>query len=283
MPEEPSSSSGSPSKSWLERLGHALSSEPRNREELIEELRAAQANGLLSADTLAMMEGAITVTQQSVADVMVPRAQMVSIDVESPYLDVVKIAVESGHSRFPVHGEDRDEVLGILLAKDLLRAVAEGRQPETLRELLRPAVLIPESKRLNVLLKEFRLSRNHMAIVVDEYGGVAGLVTIEDLLEQIVGEIDDEYDDEPAERLIEAQADGRYVVDALTPIGDFNKQFGADFDDRQYDTLGGMLTAAIGHLPETGEEVSIGRFDFRIARADARRVHALHLTVRGDA
>lgn len=282
MPEEPSSS-GSPSKSWLERLGQALSSEPRNREELIEELRAAQANGLLSADTLAMMEGAITVTQQSVADVMVPRAQMVSIDVESPYLDVVKIAVESGHSRFPVHGEDRDEVLGILLAKDLLRAVAEGRQPETLRELLRPAVLIPESKRLNVLLKEFRLSRNHMAIVVDEYGGVAGLVTIEDLLEQIVGEIDDEYDDEPAEGLIEAQADGRYVVDALTPIGDFNKQFGADFDDRQYDTLGGMLTAAIGHLPETGEEVSIGRFDFRIARADARRVHALHLTVRGDA
>ena len=282
MPEEPSSS-GSPSKSWLERLGQALSSEPRNREELIEELRAAQANGLLSADTLAMMEGAITVTQQSVADVMVPRAQMVSIDVESPYLDVVKIAVESGHSRFPVHGEDRDEVLGILLAKDLLRAVAEGRQPETLRELLRPAVLIPESKRLNVLLKEFRLSRNHRAIVVDEYGGVAGLVTIEDLLEQIVGEIDDEYDDEPAERLIEAQADGRYVVDALTPIGDFNKQFGADFDDRQYDTLGGMLTAAIGHLPETGEEVSIGRFDFRIARADARRVHALHLTVRGDA
>ncbi len=283
MPEEPSSSSGSPSKSWLERLGQALSSEPRNREELIEELRTAQANGLLSADTLAMMEGAITVTQQSVGDVMVPRAQMVSIDVESPYLDVVKIAVESGHSRFPVHGEDRDEVLGILLAKDLLRAVAEDRRPETLRELLRPAVLIPESKRLNVLLKEFRLTRNHMAIVVDEYGGVAGLVTIEDLLEQIVGEIDDEYDDEPGVGLIEAQADGRYVVDALTTIADFNRRFGADFDDSQYDTLGGMLTAAIGHLPETGEEISIGRFDFRIARADARRVHALHMTVRGDA
>ena len=283
MPEEPSSSSGSPPKSWLERLGQALSSEPRNREELIDELRTAQANGLLTAETLAMMEGAITVTLQSVGEVMVPRAQMVSIDVESPYLDVVKVAVESGHSRFPVHGEDRDEVLGILLAKDLLRAVAEGRQPETLRELLRPAVLIPESKRLNVLLKEFRLTRNHMAIVVDEYGGVAGLVTIEDLLEQIVGDIDDEYDDEPGEALIEAQADGRYVVDALTPIGEFNKRFGAGFDDSEYDTLGGMLTAAIGHLPETGEEVSIDRFDFRIARADGRRVHALHMTVRGDA
>ncbi|HRQ35546.1 MAG: CBS domain-containing protein [Xanthomonadaceae bacterium] len=283
MPEEPSSTSGSPSKSWLERLGQALSSEPRSREELVDELRTAQANGLLSAETLAMMEGAIRVTVQSVGDVMVPRAQMVSIDVELPYLDVVKVAVESGHSRFPVHGEDRDEVLGILLAKDLLRAVAEGRQPGTLRELLRPAVLIPESKRLNVLLKEFRLTRNHMAIVVDEYGGVAGLVTIEDLLEQIVGEIDDEYDDEPHEGLIEAQADGRYVVDALTTIGDFNKRFGADFDDSEYDTLGGMLAAAIGHLPETGEEISIGRFDFRIARADARRVQVLHMTVRGDA
>lgn len=283
MPEEPSSTSGSPSKSWLERLGQALSSEPRSREELVDELRTAQANGLLSAETLAMMEGAIRVTVQSVGDVMVPRAQMVSIDVELPYLDVVKVAVESGHSRFPVHGEDRDEVLGILLAKDLLRAVAEGRQPGTLRELLRPAVLIPESKRLNVLLKEFRLTRNHMAIVVDEYGGVAGLVTIEDLLEQIVGEIDDEYDDEPHEGLIEAQADGRYVVDALTTISDFNKRFGADFDDSEYDTLGGMLAAAIGHLPETGEEISIGRFDFRIARADARRVQVLHMTVRGDA
>ncbi len=283
MPEEPSSSSGSSPKSWLERIGQALSNEPRNREELLDELRSAQANGLLSADTLAMMEGAITVSEQSVGDVMVPRAQMVSIDVESPYLDVVRVAVESGHSRFPVHGEDRDETLGILLAKDLLRALVDGRHPETIRELLRPAVLIPESKRLNVLLKEFRLSRNHMAIVVDEYGGVAGLITIEDVLEQIVGEIDDEYDDAPGDTLIQAQADGRYVVDALTPIDECNERFGADFDDSEYDTLGGMLAAAIGHLPETGEEISIGRFDFRIARADARRVHALHVIVRGDA
>ena len=283
MSDAPGSTTGSSHRSWLDRIGHALSSEPRNREELLDGLRAAQANGLLASDTLAMMEGAITVSEQSVGDVMVPRAQLVSIDVESPYLDVVRTAVESGHSRFPVHGEDRDEILGVLLAKDLLRPMVEGRQPDSIRELLRPAVLIPESKRLNVLLKEFRLSRNHMAIVVDEYGGVAGLVTIEDVLEEIVGEIDDEYDDAPGESLIQAQADGRYVVDALTPIEEFNERFGADFDDSEYDTLGGMLAAAIGHLPETGEEISIRRFDFRIARADARRVHALHMIVRGDA
>ncbi len=278
MPEDSNSSSGS-SKSWLERIGQALSSEPRNLEELLEELRSAQANGLLTPDTLAMMEGAIAVSGMSVGDAMVPRAQMVSIDVEAPYLDVVRIAVESGHSRFPVHGEDRDEILGILLAKDLLRALGDGHHPETVRSLLRPAVLIPESKRLNVLLKEFRLARNHMAIVVDEYGGVAGLITIEDVLEQIVGEIDDEYDDAP-DTLIQAQADGRYVLDALTPIEEFNERFGAHFDDSEYDTIGGVLAAALGHLPEVGEQISIGGFDFRVARADARRVHTLLMAVR---
>ena len=281
MPEEPSSS-GSPSRSWFDRISQALSGEPRNREELLDELRAAQANGLLAADTLSMIEGAITFSDLTVADVMVPRAQMVSISVEARFLDVMKHVVESGHSRFPVHGEDKDEILGILLAKDLLRGVVEDNGPGSIRELLRPAVLIPDSKRLNVLLKEFRLSRNHMAIVVDEHGGVAGLVTIEDVLEEIVGEIDDEHDDAPSEQtLIEAQADGQYVVDALTPIADFNERFGADFDDDEYDTLGGLITAAIGHLPETGEEIVLGRFDFRIARADARRVHALHVGVRG--
>ena len=281
MPEEPSSS-GSPSRSWFDRISQALSGEPRNREELLDELRAAQANGLLAPDTLLMIEGAITFSDLTVADVMVPRAQMVSLSVDARFLDVMKHVVESGHSRFPVHGEDKDEILGILLAKDLLRGVVEDNGPGSIRELLRPAVLIPDSKRLNVLLKEFRLSRNHMAIVVDEHGGVAGLVTIEDVLEEIVGEIDDEHDDAPSEQtLIEAQADGQYVVDALTPIADFNERFGADFDDDEYDTLGGLITAAIGHLPETGEEIVLGRFDFRIARADARRVHALHVGVRG--
>jgi magnesium and cobalt transporter len=194
------------------------------------------------------------------------------------------MVVESGHSRFPVHGDDKDEILGILLAKDLLRGVVSDGGPSTIRELLRPAVLIPESKRLNVLLKEFRLSRNHMAIVVDEYGGVAGLVTIEDVLEEIVGEIDDEHDDaaDPSAQ-IAAQANGQFVVDALTPIDDFNERFGANFPDDEYDTVGGLVTDAIGHLPESGEELAMGRFHFRVARADARRVHALIVSVQPDA
>jgi magnesium and cobalt transporter len=215
--------------------------------------------------------------------VMVPRAQMVVLPVDGKFLALMKQVVESGHSRFPVHGEDRDEILGILLAKDLLRGVVADHGPSSVRELLRPAVLVPESKRLDVLLREFRQSRNHMAIVIDEYGGVAGLVTIEDVLEQIVGKIDDEHDDaEDPNALIAAQADGQYVVDALTPIADFNTRFGADFADDEYDTIGGLITAAIGHLPEAGEELTLGRFGFRIARADARRLHSLHVSVHAD-
>jgi magnesium and cobalt transporter len=283
MPDDPSSS-GSVPRSWFDRLSQALSGEPRNREELLDELRTAHANGLLPADTLAMIEGAIGFSDRTVADVMVPRGQMVAIAADARFLDVMKSVVESGHSRFPVHGEDKDEILGILLAKDLLRGVVEDGGPGTIRELLRPAVLVPESKRLNVLLKEFRLSRNHMAIVMDEYGGVAGLVTIEDVLEQIVGEIDDEHDDAPDEsQIIAAQADGQFVVDALTPISDFNDRFGADFSDDEYDTIGGLITSAIGHLPEQGEELVIGRFHFRVSRADARRVHAFHVAVHADA
>jgi magnesium and cobalt transporter len=218
---------------------------------------------------------------------MIPRAQMVALPVDASLLELMRMVVESGHSRFPVHGEDKDEILGILLAKDLLRGVVAGYEqtsgPASAHELLRPAVLIPESKKLNVLLREFRQSRNHMAIVIDEYGGVAGLVTIEDVLEQIVGEIDDEHDDaEDPNALIAAQADGQYVVDALTPIDDFNERFGADFDDDEYDTIGGLVTAAIGHLPEAGEELTLGRFGFRVARADARRLHALHVSVHAD-
>ena len=270
-------------RSWLDRIGSMLSGEPSTREDLVELLRDAQADGLIAADTLTMMEGAIAVSDLSVGDVMIPRAQMVTLPSQGSFLDLVRLVVESGHSRFPVHGEDRDEILGILLAKDLLRGVAAEQSPASVRELLRPAVLIPESKKLNVLLREFRQSRNHMAIVIDEYGGVAGLVTIEDVLEQIVGEIDDEHDEaEDVTTLIAAQADGQYVVDALTPIEDFNERFGADFDDDEYDTIGGLVTAAIGHLPEAGEELTLGRFGFRIARADARRLHALHLSIHGE-
>jgi magnesium and cobalt transporter len=270
-------------RSWLERLSHAFSGEPESREDLLALLRDAQHNGLLEADTLKMMEGAMAVAELTVGDVMISRSQMVSLPVDTPFLELMRQVVESGHSRFPVHGENKDEILGILLAKDLLRGVVADQGPGTVRELLRPAVLIPESKKLNVLLKEFRLSRNHMALVVDEYGGVAGLVTIEDVLEQIVGEIDDEHDEaEDEASLIAAQADGQYVVDALTPIEDFNARFGANFPDDEYDTIGGLVTDAMGHLPETGEELTLGRFAFRVARADGRRVHAFHVGVLGE-
>ena len=267
-------------RSWLERISSAFSGEPDTREELVAILRDAQGDGLIDADTLRMMEGAISVSVLTVGDVMVSRSQMVSLPASARFLDLMKQVVESGHSRFPVHGDDRDEILGILLAKDLLRGVVADNGPGDIHGLLRPAVLIPDSKKLNLLLKEFRLSRNHMAIVVDEYGGVAGLVTIEDVLEQIVGKIDDEHDDaEDDSALIAAQADGQYVVDALTPIGDFNERFGAGFPDDEYDTIGGLVTEAIGHLPEVGEELTLDRFEFRVIRADARRVRAFQVAV----
>jgi magnesium and cobalt transporter len=287
MPDDPDSSHernersipAGRKRSWFGRLSQALSGEPRNREELLEELQTAQLNGLLSAETLDMIEGAIAVSDMQVSDVMVPRAQMVSLPIDAPFSEILRQMVESGHSRFPVHGDDRDEILGILLAKDLL-SVCAGGEPNDIRALLRPAVLIPESKRLNVLLREFRASRNHMAIVVDEYGGVDGLVTIEDVLEEIVGEIDDEHDvEDDEEPQIAAEPDGRFLVDALTPIEDFNERFDAELPDDEYDTIGGLIAAEIGHLPDSGEEIALGRFEFQVAAADERRVHAFHLRV----
>jgi len=266
-------------RSWLDRLSQVLSGEARSRDELLEELRQAQANGLLSHDTLSMMEGAMKVPDKQVSDVMVPRAQIVAIPIDASLPEILEIVTTSGHSRFPVTGEDRDAIEGILLAKDLLKCYAEGAPPCSVRSLLRAVSLIPESKRLNVLLKEFRLSRNHMAIVVDEHGGVAGLVTIEDVLEQIVGSIDDEHDEAEESTLIAAQPDGQFIVDALTPISEFNEQFGADFPDDEYDTVGGFVTSAIGHLPEAGEELGLGRFHFRVGRADRRRVQSFVVSV----
>ncbi|ATD68142.1 MULTISPECIES: transporter associated domain-containing protein [Luteimonas] len=279
----PSSEPPERRRGWLERLSSAISGEPSNREDLVELLRDTHADGLIDADTLRMFEGALGISSKTVGDVMVPRAQMVALPADAPFLDLMKQVVESGHSRFPVHGEDKDEILGILLAKDLLRGVVADNGPGSIHELLRPAVLIPESKKLNVLLREFRLSRNHMAIVIDEYGGVAGLVTIEDVLEEIVGQIDDEHDDaEDPNALIAAQADGQFAVSALTPISDFNERFGSDFDDAEYDTIGGVITGAIGHLPEVGEELTLGRFSFRVTDADSRRLHALHVSVHAE-
>jgi len=262
--------------SWLERLGHALIGEPRDRQELIELLRDAEHRRLLAPDVLAMVEGAFQVSEMQVRDVMVPRAQMVVVERDAPFDDGLRTVVESGHSRFPVIGESRDEVVGILLAKDLLPYLVDGR-PDVfnIRESLRPAVFVPESKRLNVLLREFRSARNHMAIVVDEYGGVAGLVTIEDVLEQIVGDIDDEYDVGDEETYIKRLTDTEYTVKALTPIEDFNAAFGTDFSDEEYDTVGGLVLKAFGRLPERGDRVALGALECEVLHADARRVHLL--------
>ncbi|MEY2169878.1 MULTISPECIES: HlyC/CorC family transporter [unclassified Rhodanobacter] len=282
MNDDPGSTNGPAHRTWWDRLGHLFSGEPRNRAELIDELRAAQVNGLLSADTLPMLEGALKVTELSVDDVMVPRVQIVMIAADAPLSDILAAVVESGHSRFPVHGEDKDEILGILLAKDLLKYFGNGADFD-IQAILRPAVLIPESMRLNVLLAEFRRSRNHMALVVDEYGGVAGLITIEDVLEQIVGEIDDEHDDEEEPALIHAQTDGSWLVSALTPIEDFNEEVGATFSDEEFDTIGGLITAEFGHLPEAGEEAGAGDFLFHVTEADDRRVQQFRVTRRPDA
>jgi magnesium and cobalt transporter len=282
MNDDPGSTSGPAHRTWWDRLGHLFSGEPRNRAELIDELRTAQANGLLSADTLPMLEGALKVTELSVDDVMVPRVQIVMIAADAPLQDILAAVVESGHSRFPVHGEDKDDILGVLLAKDLLKYFGNGADFD-IHAILRPAVLIPESMRLNVLLAEFRRSRNHMALVVDEYGGVAGLITIEDVLEQIVGEIDDEHDDEEEPALIHAQADGSWLVSALTPIEDFNEEVGATFPDEEFDTIGGLITAEFGHLPEAGEEAGTGDFLFHVTEADDRRVQQFRVTRRPNA
>ena len=260
-------------RSWLERLSHAFSGEPRNREDLIEILRDARHNGIIEGDTLGMLEGALAVSAMSVADVMVPRAQMVSLPAGLRLLDLMRQVVESGHSRFPVHGNDRDDILGILLAKDLLRGIVEDNAVQDVRELLRPALLVSEGKRLDVLLREFRASRNHIAIVVDEHGGVTGLVTIEDVLEQIVGDIEDEHDEaEPEGAGIAVASDGSWVVEAVTPIEEFNERFAAGLPDDEFDTVGGFVVAGIGHLPEAGETFDGAGFRFTVLEADQRRV-----------
>ncbi len=270
-------------RSWLDRLGQFFSGEPRTREDIVEILAAARDDGILESETFGMLEGVMTVAEGQVADVMIPRSQMVVLDADAELSEILATVIESGHSRFPVHDEDREHIIGILLAKDLLRGLADGQPPESIRPLLRTPVFIPESKRLNVLLREFRLSRNHMAVVVDEYGGVAGLVTIEDVLEEIVGDIDDEHDEaEDTSSQISEQSDGSFQVDALTPIEDFNESFSSDFPDDEYDTVGGLVTAALGHLPEVGEELTLGRFLIRVARADRRRVLAFEVSVLPD-
>lgn len=267
-----------PHRSWLERLGQVLQVEPRDRDELIEILRDAYRRGLMDADALSMTEGVLAVSEMQVRDVMVPRSQMAVVERDASLKEFLPTVIESAHSRYPVIGESRDEVIGILLAKDLLPFVARGEEARfDIREVLRPAFFVPESKRLNVLLKEFRQNRNHMAIVVDEYGGVAGLVTIEDVIEQIVGEIEDEHDVDEEETSILAMGNGAYTVRALTPIKDFNAELGTAFSDEEFDTIGGLVMSAFGHLPKRDEEVEIGGYRFKVLRADNRRIHLLHV------
>jgi magnesium and cobalt transporter len=258
----------------LERLSALILREPGDRSELTRLLRSAYSRNLLDADALSIIEGALTVSEMQVRDIMIPRAQVDFIDIHEPVEKFIPQVISTAHSRFPVIDQNRDDVIGILLAKDLLRHYA-GEENFNVREMLRPAVFVPEAKRLNVLLREFRASRNHMAIVVDEYGGMAGLVTIEDVLEQIVGDIEDEYDFDEASDNIIPEPGGRWRVKALTQIADLNATLGAKFPDEAADTVGGLVISHLGRLPKRGEMVTIEGVRFQVLRADSRRVYTL--------
>ena len=259
--------------SLIERLTALLLREPKDREQLVALLHGAFEHHLMDADALSIIEGALSVADRAVRDIMVPRAQMDVVDINDAPEQIIDVVLEAAHSRFPAIGESKDDVLGILLAKDLLRYCA-GKEFD-LRDTLRPAIFVPESKRLNVLLREFRASRNHMAIVVDEYGGVAGLVTIEDVLEQIVGDIEDEYDFDETEDNIVRDNTGRYRVKAVTEIADFNAAFATEFSDKHFDTVGGLVIHHLGRLPKRNEVLTIEGLRMQVLRADSRRVHTL--------
>ncbi len=263
-----------PKHSWLERLSTLLSREPEDREQLIELLHSAFERNLLDSDALSMIEGVMQVSEMQASDIMVPRSQMDVIDISETPDKFVPLMIETAHSRFPVTENNKDNVIGILLAKDLLRYYAGGEEFNA-REILRPVVFIPESKRLNVLLKDFRSNRNHIAIVVDEYGGVAGLVTIEDVLEQIVGDIEDEYDYDESEDNIIQELSGHYRVKAITELADFNEVLGVEFSNEDYDTVGGLVLNKFGRLPKRGESVVIGSLKFTVLRTDSRRLHTV--------
>lgn len=279
MNDKPPSTSGTGSTGVWKRVMRAVTGEPWSREEIHDLLQ--QADSVFDPEEQNMLQGVLEVAETQVREVMVPRSQMVVIERNQRLDDMLNVIIQSGHSRFPVIGEDRDEVLGIMLAKDLLRYFCdEARGDLHIEDYLRPASVIPESKRLNALLKEFRDSHNHMAIVVDEYGGVSGLLTIEDVLEEIVGEIDDEHDPEEADFIqLDADRDGRpsYLVRALTRIEDFNEYFGCRLPDDDYDTAGGLVMHELGRLPRRGEKLSFGGFEFRVTKADRRRIDTLQV------
>ncbi|TFW70268.1 magnesium/cobalt efflux protein [Methylotenera oryzisoli] len=278
--EKPSNHKSINKPSLLERLSNFLLREPEDREQLVELLHSAYENSLMDADSLAMIEGVLQVSEMQVRDIMIPRSQMDVIDITEPPEVFIPSVIETAHSRFPVIEGNKNDVIGILLAKDLLRYYA-GEDFEV-RDMLRPAVFIPEAKRLNILLKEFRSNRNHIAIVVDEYGGVAGMVTIEDVLEQIVGDIEDEYDYDEDEDNIIQNADGQYRVKALTEIADFNEIIGTTFSDEEFSTIGGLIVSKFGHLPKRNEEVSFNGIHVKVLRADSRRLHTILVSVKTE-
>ncbi len=278
MSDDSSSSTANPGfGSWISRLFHGRDEELASRDDIVRVLAECRGRGLLQSDEFTMLQGVLEVSESHVREIMIPRSRMVVLRQGDSADDLLGTIVESGHSRFPVIGADRDEVVGILLAKDVLRHYRDTDAEFSIDDLLRPAVFIPESKRLNTLLKEFRESHQHMAVVVDEYGGVSGLATIEDVLEQIVGEIDDEHDPEDADPIVELEG-GRYTVLAPTRIDTFNEFFGTAFEDEEYETVGGLILHELGRLPRRGERLDFDGFSFKVTRGDRRRIHALEVS-----
>jgi len=271
-------SSSPQEKSWLGKLANLFSSEPQSKDDFALLLRAAHENNIIDQDALEIIEGALNVRDKQVREIMIPRSQMVVIQQSANLEDILKLVIESSHSRFPIVGESADDVTGILLAKELLPLLLNGRDSFNINNIIRPAAIVPESKRLNVLLREFREQRYHMAIVVDEYGGIAGLITIEDILEEIVGEIEDETDEEEQDgTMIRPQQDGSHLIEALTPIEDFNEYFNAKVNDEEFDTIGGIIIQAFGRMPMVDEIVDVNGFTFRIAEGDNRQVKLLEM------
>ncbi|MAL97494.1 HlyC/CorC family transporter [Hydrocarboniclastica marina] len=272
------SSNGQGGKSWLERISQAFSNEPETVQDILEILREAEHQRIIDADAMSIIEGAMQVTDMRVDEIMIPRSQMVTVKADSEPEEYLPEIIDSAHSRFPVIGDSSDEVIGVLLAKDLLPlALNNSLKKDSLREISRPPTFVPESKRLNQLLKEFKETRNHMAIVVDEYGGVAGLVTIEDVLEQIVGEIEDEHDFDE-ESHIKQRADGTFAVKALTPVEDFNEFFSCDLDEEEFDTVGGLLLKQFGRLPRRGESTTLDDFHVTVLNADNRSIRLVQVS-----
>ena len=263
-------------RSWLDRLSHFISGEPQTKSDLEDVLSLAEEHEIIDQDARKIMEGALLVTNMQVRDIMIPRAQMIVIDSDESVQEALPKIIDAGHSRFPVIGEGMDDVIGILLAKDLLPLVESDSAPPALRQLMRPVIAVPESKRLNVLLREFRQNRNHMAIVIDEYGGIAGLITIEDVLEEIVGEIEDETD-VAEKKPIRPMSDGTFFVEALTAIDDFNAFFDTEFSDDEFDTIGGVVVNAFGQLPSRNQSIQLNNFEFSVIRADERRLSSLRV------